>query len=1032
MVAALVATGASNAQLGNSPWPKHRRDLRNSGCAATVTSATPAVKWAVSASGGGTPAGPVIGTNGDIYLGATGNVYCFGADGTPKWTSGNGPSSGWGGLAVGQDGTIYTSPRYDNHKVYALRPTDGGVKWSSPALDNGNDASPTVGPTGTVYVQTESSIYGLNPASGAVKWQVGPSGWVYGSPVVTTDASGKPLIIAGYTSGGAGQPDLICVRDDGSSAALVWNIATAYHWNQPALSADGLTVYVACFGDYRPTIPDNFFAINARTGAVKWSIYTGGSHYSGPTVGPDGTIYVASHYSTTPQGNGKVFALRDNGTSGYVKWVIGNGSTEEAAGTPAVTASGVIYSGGYDSRMTAIKDNGATASVLWTVDAGSAATTGAIDTDGTLYFPTSSGLLIALAPQGSPIHPASIGIAKRDYPTGKVSLLSKCVTTDPGGGVPTGSFYAEENDRSAGLRVIWGGAAPKQDQLVHVTGQMGTVGGEQAITATTVVVVGNGEVDPLIVNNRDLGMPLNRGLLVKVAGKVTAVGADYYLINDGSSDPASNSVKVVVGTDPKPAIGIFLTRLAGISAYTDRPTLLRRKSNEPPPGYMEFAEQDILVAIYTNTNGGTIAESDIPLIMAAADDAKMFYERNTFFKYNQNLSQLVIRTYRAIVEPNGYIYPSNVEPDLHANGIVDEQYDGVMVVAPGSGAFGWGAWQILGSGGYCQNGWFGREAMPWYFVHEYGHVIDSQFNSTGFPDYPHNHPGVNRELIGVCGPDWDVNADINRRWTKWMQLATNPNSHWGRYALAVDADGDGLPDNDSRFVLDEARFGSSDTNPDTDADGLSDLQEVCAGILHSSDPNDPDTDNDGVLDGADRFPLYPLSAWIPASGVTINSPLSARTLLGTYFQSNPSYPVSLYANWMPTYLHLAIKAPATSPRPTRIYLYTDNNSDGIFHGTDNYKLTLNTSTQTLEKQEMFDAVNVAYPGDFAVFTMTEAIQTRFVVDGTQTTVFLAIPKNTTYGLDLPMTGGEEIGLWLVFDNWGQMFEWDVYFRPTTH
>jgi hypothetical protein len=64
--------------------------------------------------------------------------------------------------------------------------------------------------------------------------------------------------------------------------------------------------------------------------------------------------------------------------------------------------------------------------------------------------------------------------------------------------------------------------------------------------------------------------------------------------------------------------------------------------------------------------------------------------------------------------------------------------------------------------------------------------------------------------------------------------------------------------------------------------------------------------------------------------------------------------------------------------------------------------------------------------------MTEAIQTRFVVDGTQTTVFLAIPKNTTYGLDLPMTGGEEIGLWLVFDNWGQMFEWDVYFRPTTH
>lgn len=446
----------------------------------------------------------------------------------------------------------------------------------------------------------------------------------------------------------------------------------------------------------------------------------------------------------------------------------------------------------------------------------------------------------------------------------------------------------------------------------------------------------------------------------------------------------------------------------------------------PVDGVKEFVEQDVLVVIYTRTNGGIINEADIPLIQASANDAKAFYQRNTFSRLNLNYSFLVIRDYRAIVGEYGTIAPWDVEPDLRARGIRDDQYDGVIVVAPGSGAYMWGTW-ILRSAGYCQSGWFGRRDMPWFIVHEYGHVLDWQFEALGFPNYPSNHPGENRELIGVCGPDWDVNADICRRWAHWLEMGQRGNSRWGRLAFTRDADGDGVPDDDPRFMLDEARFNSSSSAPDSDSDGLNDMGELTAGLFAGSNPINPDTDGDGVADGADPYPLYPLTPFAPFRRLNIDAPLASRTLLGSYFHSNPAYPVALYVNWDLNHLHIAIRTPFVSPRPLRLYLHTDNDNDGLFHGTDNYRLTLNSMTQRLELQEMFDA-NVSPPHDHHVYAINEPIQTRFTLDGSQTTYRIAIPRNAAYGLEL--RPWEQIGVWLVFDHWGQMIEPTVYFRFT--
>lgn len=60
--------------------------------------------------------------------------------------------------------------------------------------------------------------------------------------------------------------------------------------------------------------------------------------------------------------------------------------------------------------------------------------------------------------------------------------------------------------------------------------------------------------------------------------------------------------------------------------------------------------------------------------------------------------------------------------------------------------------------------------------------------------------------------------------------------------IVEDSDGDGLSD------AEENIFGTNINSSDTDADGLSDDQEV---KIFKTDPLSPDTDNDGYLDGAE-------------------------------------------------------------------------------------------------------------------------------------------------------------------------------------
>ncbi|HUT53347.1 MAG TPA: FG-GAP-like repeat-containing protein, partial [bacterium] len=90
---------------------------------------------------------------------------------------------------------------------------------------------------------------------------------------------------------------------------------------------------------------------------------------------------------------------------------------------------------------------------------------------------------------------------------------------------------------------------------------------------------------------------------------------------------------------------------------------------------------------------------------------------------------------------------------------------------------------------------------------------------------------INQDDPGHCNPDTD--ADGLTDGDEVMTYGTDP--------LLPDTDGDGLTDGDEVLA-----YGTDPLLPDTDSDGLDDGAEI---LTHGTDPNNPDTDGDGLSDG---------------------------------------------------------------------------------------------------------------------------------------------------------------------------------------
>ncbi len=178
----------------------------------------------------------------------------------------------------------------------------------------------------------------------------------------------------------------------------------------------------------------------------------------------------------------------------------------------------------------------------------------------------------------------------RNLPDGaNIQLTGKTVTA--GTNEVAGRLYIQDPDRSSGIAVITS-TPVSAGAVVTVSGSLGRVEGERALINTIVQVVSPSGAQlpiPMYVNGRDMGgrslnvlnpgVPgsagmYNLGLLIRAAGKVTAVGTGCFWLNDGGSRAAEGGrtgIKVLSNAAVTVGKAVKVTGVS--SAYSDGGTI---------------------------------------------------------------------------------------------------------------------------------------------------------------------------------------------------------------------------------------------------------------------------------------------------------------------------------------------------------------------------------------------------------------------------------------------------------------------------
>jgi outer membrane protein assembly factor BamB len=302
------------------------------------------------------------------------------------------------------------------------------VRWTydlagTRAQDN---ASPVVGPDGTIYVPSETHFYALNP-DGTLKWR----------------------------------------KDEVSGNS--WGMRSA-----PALSPDGGTVYVLTHWLAADT---SVRALNAESGAVLWTYALGRAvSYSSFAVGEDGAIYVGT-WGVVGGAGPAMFAINSGGS---LRWRYDSPSNCSIEAPPAVDAGGNVYFGHNCEGLVAL---GPTGTLRWRdprVGADYDWPTPTIGPEGTVYadpyafnpdgtlkwqrtdLPAPNALHgAALSPDGSTLYRAARGkIYGLNTATGATRWMSTVAAeTERFGGSPAlsgnGILFVMDNDEGGGNSSVY-------------------------------------------------------------------------------------------------------------------------------------------------------------------------------------------------------------------------------------------------------------------------------------------------------------------------------------------------------------------------------------------------------------------------------------------------------------------------------------------------------------------------------------------------------------------------------------------------
>jgi outer membrane protein assembly factor BamB len=211
---------------------------------------------------------------------------------------------------------LQRSPGASAGRVVALNPKNGKTIWQKD-LPSRTESSPLFD-GGRIYFGSENgTVYAMNAATGSVQWTFHASGAVKaglalsggrlyfgayggrayciresnGSPVWSTGTSGRTFGLAGgnfYSTPAVAFGRMYVGNTDGrmysfaaDSGKLAWARSTgAYVYTSPAVAQVPGGQPTVWFGSYN----GNFYAVDARSGATRWTYRSGGRILGGATV----------------------------------------------------------------------------------------------------------------------------------------------------------------------------------------------------------------------------------------------------------------------------------------------------------------------------------------------------------------------------------------------------------------------------------------------------------------------------------------------------------------------------------------------------------------------------------------------------------------------------------------------------------------------------------------------------------------------------------------------------------------------------
>lgn len=336
------STAGGPQKLSEPPWPMLGHDPQHTGRSGFTGPLEPTVLWMIEIPSLFSP--PVIGQEGTIYIPSGGGqaVVAVSIEGAPMWRYGSA-----GGVRSSPALFTKISPEGIKEEVaYVGLPTgelvalnsQGEVLWSLPTGER-NLSSPTVGPSGTLYLGAGVKVFAVSP-EGRIKWEFPTQGLVLSSPALSQDE--KVLYV--------GSEDGNLYALDSETGTKLWSFQTLGGIrSSPLVTSDSLIIFT--------TITGELFALES-TGRLRWRLTLPGATFpSNPVLSKEGIIYISAS-------QGLLYAINPDGTE---RWPGGLRLGAGLVGSPLVDQEGTIYVGTSEGSLLAFRPDG---SVKWQFNLG--------------------------------------------------------------------------------------------------------------------------------------------------------------------------------------------------------------------------------------------------------------------------------------------------------------------------------------------------------------------------------------------------------------------------------------------------------------------------------------------------------------------------------------------------------------------------------------------------------------------------------------------------------------------------------------